>query len=60
MKKSEGTGQKTSIALDPDLWRKVRYRALDEGATARKIVERALKAYLATSAKTKGGKHGTR
>ena len=36
------------IAIDPELWRKVRVRAFEEGTTGAAIVNEALEAFLAT------------
>jgi hypothetical protein len=51
---------KTSVEMPVELWRRVRHRAIDEGAKSRQILIRALEAYLATPVKPnlpKGGRH---
>jgi hypothetical protein len=46
---------KTSIAMPPALWRKLRIRALEEGRTAFSILEQLAAEYLARPIK-KGGR----
>jgi hypothetical protein len=50
---------KTSLALPPDLWRRVRIRAVEEGRTASELVIEALTTYLTTKPKV-GRKGGAR
>ncbi len=48
--------KKTSLTLDPELYRRVRIRAAEEGIKVRDILEDALRAYL----DRKGGRHSSR
>jgi hypothetical protein len=41
--------KKTSLSLDPELYRAAKVRAAQEGKTVRDVVEAALRAYLAES-----------
>ena len=47
--------QKTSIAMNPQLWRQLRMRALQEGRTAFSILEELTAHYLTRPLK-KGGR----
>jgi len=51
--KQTGDLVKISMNLPPDLWRQLRFKALEENTTATDIVVRLAKRYLAT---TKGKK----
>jgi hypothetical protein len=47
---------RTTLFLDPTLWRSLRVRALEEGTTATALLQQAIALYLKTSKKkeTKG------
>jgi len=47
--------QVTSIELPDDLYRKTKYRAVDDSTTFKAVVQRALEEYLGKS-KKKGGR----
>ncbi len=47
--------QVTSIELPDDLYRKAKYRAVDDSTTFKAVVQRALEEYLGKS-KKKGGR----
>jgi len=51
--KQKGELVKISMNLPPDLWKQLRFKALEENTTATDIVVRLAKRYLAT---TKGKK----
>ena len=51
---------KTSFAMPPALWRKVRMRAFEEGRTAAALLEEALERYLATTPKRAKQRKGGR
>jgi len=48
--------KKTSLTLDPELYRQARIRAAEEGKRVRDVVEEALRVFLGK----KGGRHGAR
>jgi hypothetical protein len=46
----ETTRQKTNLFVDPDLWRALRVRALEEGMTTTDLLNRIIAAYVGRKA----------
>jgi len=47
--------KKTSLSIPPEVWKRAKHRALDDGISMGELVVRAIELYLRTAAK-KGGK----
>ena len=51
--------QKTNLFVDPELWRALRVRALEEGTTATELLNRAIAEFLGRKAPQTGRRSTT-
>jgi hypothetical protein len=50
--------QKTNLFVDPELWRALRVRALEEGTTATELLNRAIAEFLGRKPSRAARRHG--